>query len=158
MKGIFIPEITVEMFRDGCLESIEALMAEGQIYDIEYDPKSEEQYVPDRNVGDTIYRRAALEICADELLHAEDYSPIRTWNRIQQLPSAQPEQRPLTEDNYAYCAECDPEVKCLSCGHHIAERPFEVYCNIMCKWVNEKEYCTMFEPGHEKMRKTETQI
>lgn len=42
MKGIFIPEITVEMFRDGCLESIEALMAEGEIYDIEYDFKSAE--------------------------------------------------------------------------------------------------------------------
>lgn len=42
MKGIFIPEITVEMFRDGCLESIEALMLEGEIYDIEYDPKSTE--------------------------------------------------------------------------------------------------------------------
>ena len=40
------------------------------------------------------------------------------------------------------------QVKCLSCGHHIAERPFEVYCNIMCKWVNEKDYCTLFEPGH----------
>lgn len=38
--------------------------------------------------------------------------------------------------------------KCLSCGHRIAERPCEVYCNIMCKWVNEKDYCTMFEPGH----------
>lgn len=37
-------------------------------------------------------------------------------------------------------------VKCLSCGHRIAERPFEAYCNIMCKWVNEKDYCTMFEP------------
>ena len=42
MKGMFIPEITVEMFRNGCLESIEALMAEGEVYDIEYDPKSAE--------------------------------------------------------------------------------------------------------------------
>lgn len=42
----------------------------------------------------------------------------------------------------------DSEVKCFSCGHHIAERPFEVYCNIMCKWVNEKDYCAMFEPTH----------
>ena len=40
----------------------------------------------------------------------------------------------------------NPEVKCLFCGHHIAERPFEVYCNIMCKWVNEKDYCTLFKP------------
>ena len=36
MKGLFIPEITAEEFRNGCLESIEALMAEGEIYDIEY--------------------------------------------------------------------------------------------------------------------------
>lgn len=40
MKGIFIPEITAEMFRNGCLEAIEALMAEGEIYDIDYDLKS----------------------------------------------------------------------------------------------------------------------
>lgn len=38
MKGLFIPEITAEMFRNGCLESIEALMAEGEIYDIDYSP------------------------------------------------------------------------------------------------------------------------
>lgn len=38
MKGLFIPEITAEMFRNGCLEGIEALMAEGEIYDIEYSP------------------------------------------------------------------------------------------------------------------------
>lgn len=42
MKGLFIPDITAEMFRNGCLESIESLMAEGEVYDIEYDPKSEE--------------------------------------------------------------------------------------------------------------------
>lgn len=40
----------------------------------------------------------------------------------------------------------NPQVKCSSCGHHVAERPFEVYCNIMCKWVNEKDYCAIFEP------------
>ena len=38
MKGLFIPGITAEMFRNGCLESIEALMAEGEIYDIDYSP------------------------------------------------------------------------------------------------------------------------
>lgn len=38
MKGLFIPEITAEMFRNGCLESIEALMAEGKIYDTDYSP------------------------------------------------------------------------------------------------------------------------
>lgn len=38
MKGLFIPDITAEMFRNGCLEGIEALMADGEIYDIEYSP------------------------------------------------------------------------------------------------------------------------
>ena len=38
MTGLFIPGITAEMFRNGCLESIEALMADGEIYDIEYSP------------------------------------------------------------------------------------------------------------------------
>lgn len=36
MKGLFIPDITAEMFRNGYLESIDALMADGEIYDIEY--------------------------------------------------------------------------------------------------------------------------
>ena len=50
MKGLFIPEITAEMFRNGCLEGIEALMAEGEIYDIDYTgwiPVSER--LPERN-------------------------------------------------------------------------------------------------------------
>lgn len=37
MKGLFIPGITAEMFRNGCLESIEALMSEGKIFDIDTD-------------------------------------------------------------------------------------------------------------------------
>ena len=57
-------------------------------------------------MDDVIYRRAAIEICADELLHAEDYSPIRTWNRIQQLPSAQQwipvKTRPMTQEEREY--------------------------------------------------------
>ena len=49
----------------------------------------------------------------------------------------------------------DSEVKCLYCGHHITERPFEVYCNIMCKWFNEKDYCGMFEPRTQSERKSD---
>ena len=45
MKGLFIPNITSEMFRNGCLEGIEALMAEGEIYDIECDP-SAQRWIP----------------------------------------------------------------------------------------------------------------
>lgn len=35
MKGLFIPGVTAEMFRNGCLESIEELMAAGKIYDVD---------------------------------------------------------------------------------------------------------------------------
>lgn len=44
MKGLFIPDITAEMFRNGFLESIETLMTEGEIYDIDYDPA--QQWIP----------------------------------------------------------------------------------------------------------------
>lgn len=37
MKGLFIPGITAEMFRSASLEGIEALMAEGEFCDIEYE-------------------------------------------------------------------------------------------------------------------------
>ena len=39
MKGLFIPGITAEMFRSGCLESIESLMSEAEIFNIDYDPR-----------------------------------------------------------------------------------------------------------------------
>jgi hypothetical protein len=36
MKGLFIPDITVEMFRNASVESLVELMAEGKVYDIDY--------------------------------------------------------------------------------------------------------------------------
>ena len=71
MKGIFIPEITVEMFRDGCLESIETLMTEGEVYDIEYDPKTAEpepQWIPcsERQTGSCVCEKRPL--CTGEII------------------------------------------------------------------------------------------
>lgn len=43
MKGLFIPGITAEMFRNGSLESIEELMAEGELYDIDYQETQEKK-------------------------------------------------------------------------------------------------------------------
>ena len=56
MKGLFIPEITAEMFKSGCLESIEALMAAGEMYDIEY-----QRWIP----------------CSERL--PEDYTDVLVW-------------------------------------------------------------------------------
>ena len=58
MKGLFIPEITAEMFRNGCLESIETLMAEGEIYDIDYSLEQE-------SCEDCISREAVLDMVED---------------------------------------------------------------------------------------------
>lgn len=38
MKGLFIPGITAKTLRNVCLEAVEALIAEGEFYDIEYEP------------------------------------------------------------------------------------------------------------------------
>ena len=59
MRGLFIPEITAEMFRNGSLESIEALMAEGEIYDIDYQQPCE----------DAISRTEALRLIDEERQH-----------------------------------------------------------------------------------------
>lgn len=63
MKGLFIPGITAEMFRNGCLESIEALMSERKIFDIETDwawiPVSE--MLPEKN-GRYLVTNSAGEI------------------------------------------------------------------------------------------------
>lgn len=72
MKGLFIPEITAEMFRNGCLESIEALMAEGEVYDIEYDPKSAQQWIPVVLRPMTAEERSYYEEAAGEIFEDED--------------------------------------------------------------------------------------
>lgn len=70
MKGLFIPGITAEMFRNGCLESIDALMAEGEIYDIEYSrwipvterlPEEDGEYLVTWTTSRS--KRPLLEIC-----------------------------------------------------------------------------------------------
>lgn len=73
MKGLFIPEITAEMFRNGCLEGIEALMAEGEIYDIEYEaePRRGRWEVVDYEEP----RRYGCSECKRLVWHTENYCP-----------------------------------------------------------------------------------
>lgn len=76
MKGLFIPEITTEMFRNGCFESIEALMAEGEIYDIDYPLKQEP-------VLDKI--RAEIEPKCDRINSLASALPYTAHREIQEL-------------------------------------------------------------------------
>jgi len=70
MKGLFIPGITTEMFRNGCLESIEALMAEGEIYDIEYS-----KWIP---VSERLPEENGQYIITVKYKHEEGYEDIYT--------------------------------------------------------------------------------
>ena len=92
MKGLFIPEITAEMFRNGCLESIEALMAEGEIYDIEYSkwipvserlPEEQGWYLVTIKSGDNYY----LDTDIYNTLYKNGF---RTQNVIAWMPLPEP--------------------------------------------------------------------
>ena len=83
MKGLFIPEITAEMFRNGCLESIEALMEEGEIYDIEYSkwiPISERLPEVNQYVADVCKYYLVQDRCGD--MHVAHYQE-RGWESIE---------------------------------------------------------------------------
>lgn len=59
---------------------------------------------------DPIERQDAID--AIKAVPGGNWSSKRYVTAIKELPSAQPEQRPLTEDDYAYCAECDHVEMC----------------------------------------------
>lgn len=86
MKGLFIPEITAEMFRNGCLESIEALMAEGEIYDVEYPqwtPISKE--MPDEKLPED-YQRVMVTVvnyAGDKVVRSASYTNLKRTFRIE---------------------------------------------------------------------------
>lgn len=79
MKGLFIPGITAEMFRNGCLESIEALMSEGKIFDIETDWA----WVP---VSEMLPKKRGFYLITTEKTHDVD---ICSWNgsRFESYPN-----------------------------------------------------------------------
>lgn len=73
MKGLFIPEITAEMFRNGCLEGIEALMAEGEIYDIDYSP-----WIP---CSERLPKESGDYLCTIPLDENETYTEVLTFHK-----------------------------------------------------------------------------
>lgn len=85
MKGLFIPEITAEMFRNGSLESIETLMAEGEIYDIEHSPwvpiskEMPEEKLP-RNFQRVLI--TVVNYAGDKVVRDASYSNLRKTFRV----------------------------------------------------------------------------
>lgn len=71
-KGIFIPDITVEMIRKASLEAIETLLVEGEMYDVDM-PK----------YGEISVEENGAVIMNLETLHSlcQDDSPLRKQMR-----------------------------------------------------------------------------
>lgn len=122
MKGLFIPEITAEMFRNGCLESIEALMAEGEIYDIDYPLEQQPS-------EDCISRQAVEEITWEEPSYTDALNVLtEVRDKIRQLPSVTPQPKVgewLKNGELCRCSRCDSLVLrsvvkaynyCFRCG------------------------------------------
>lgn len=65
-KGVFIPDITVEMFKKATLESVEEFMASGQMEDIE---------IPDRPHGECNQCRYY-----DGVRGVQGHAPCWHWN------------------------------------------------------------------------------
>ena len=103
-KGVFIPDITVEMFRNASLEGIEDLLASGEMEDIslpsaqpEIEERKEEsaQNVPN---DELISKKAVIDAIFSEPLYetgmkkrdADAVVPA-IYEKIKSLPSAQPE-------------------------------------------------------------------
>lgn len=95
MKGLFIPEITAEEFRNGCLESIEALMAEGEIYDMEYPQPCEDcvsRDALDEKISELTYwhfgedGRLVIGGDGDNTVYKVD----DVWELTRKLPSVKP--------------------------------------------------------------------
>ena len=104
MKGLFLPEITTEDFRDGCLESIEALIGEGEIYDIDYSEPCE----------DCISRQALLDATVKK---------NSVWNSITNSKGEN------LEEIVLQLSSVQPKVKT---GHWIVDRETS-RLNIRCK-------------------------
>jgi len=71
MKGLFIPGITKEMFRDASVESIAELMADGEIYDIDYQEPCKEQ--------EPILVKIRTEIA--DITDTVEINPESFWNK-----------------------------------------------------------------------------
>ena len=141
MKGLFIPGITVEMFRNGSLEGVAELMADGEIYDIDYQEPNE----------DCIRRAKALKVIK-QIDIPEDMSVFEIKSHIGveigTLPPATPKRKVgewIKKNNDYFdwyeCSECgygsDGEMKynrlcdvrtkfCPDCGTQMLEVENEI--------------------------------
>ena len=76
-KGVFIPDITVEMFRNASLEGVEDLLASGEMEDISLPSAQPERKRGRWNCSDDMYESAVCSVCGWDT--TEPWDHIRHW-------------------------------------------------------------------------------
>ncbi len=109
MKGLFIPGITTEVFKNATLESVERFMAEGEMQDIEYPQKQVMGY---------------WKQCHD------DYND---WLECSECGYGSEGEVKLGEET-KYCPECGAKMR-----YPTKSRLKSRMCDQYCKWPNEWE-------------------
>lgn len=112
-KGIFIPDITVEMFRNASLEAVEELLVSGEMQDIILPSAEPERLTDDDFETIRIHLNAQKEkLCNQQRWEeAEEYQ--RIIDRFMAFASAQPERKTAEwiygenggQDGW-YCSKC----------------------------------------------------
>jgi hypothetical protein len=83
MKGLFIPGITEKMFKNASVESVAELMADGKIYDIDYQEPCE----------DCISRQFMYELGATCIATRDKNNKLIALGTIENLPPVTPQSK-----------------------------------------------------------------
>ena len=156
-SGVFIPDITVEMFRNASLEGVEDLMASGEMEDISL--PSAQSTMGQVFDDDCVSRQAALE-CLE--WHYPDALPA---TKIKELPSVKPE-RPkgewITDDlsGIISCSRCGNDAPMETTGGGQYKSKFCPDCGADMRGEQNKELLetdvvTVFEvlkAAHDKIK------
>ena len=118
-KGIFIPDITVDMFRNASLEAVEELLVSGEMQNIILPSAEPERLTDDDFETIRIHLNAYKEnLCNQQRWEeAEEYQCI--IDRFMAFASAEPERKKgvwiCTDDDIFNCSECDFEIDATGC-------------------------------------------
>lgn len=131
-KGIFIPGITVEMFRNASLEGIEELMTSGEIEDISLPSAQPEP----------------IKVSVDHEMAEEELKELKKKiadSPVALLPSAQPEQLTDKEQRIFLAAMGREEEVCKQVDEECCREPYEDSLVRVCHEIIRKVKAALWE-------------
>ena len=127
-KGIFIPDITVEMFRNASLEAVEELLVSGEMQDIIL-PSAEPERLTDDDF-ETI--RLHLNAQKEKLCNQRRWEEAEEYQRI--------------IDRFIAFASADSEIiRCRDCKHWYSDADCGMACELTNMSQPEDGFCNWAE-------------